>query len=599
MRRRRSTLASLASNPAFVAGVIILAAIALAALLAPVLFPDDPQNMVSSPLSWPGTDADYPLGTDSLGRDIAAGLVHGARVSLLVGLSAAAIGLVIGTIVGAVGGYFGGWLDTVTARITEAGVQTIPSFLLVLVLVAIFSSTVRTIALAIGLASWPLVARLVRAQFRSLRDADFVMAARSLGYGTTRIILGEILPNALPPVIVTASVLVANAILTEAGLAFLGMGDPNLVSWGSMIGDGRALLRTEWFVAAIPGLRDCRHRAGAEFGGRWAERRAEPAVRLMSLLEVHGLQVGFGTTRVVRGIDFTIEAGETLALVGESGCGKSMTAFALMQLLPPGAAIQGGTIRFEGQALTGLPARALRQIRGNRIGLVLQEPMTALNPVRSIGSQVAEAILQHQSPARPALRARILELLDRVGIVDPAAALSAYPHTFSGGMRQRVMIAIAVACNPALLIADEPTTALDVTIQAQILELLARLQREMGMALLLITHDLGVVQDWADRVAVMYAGRIVEQGPAAAVLGQPGHPYARGLLGAAVGVRHYTQGALTEIVGTVASAAAAPGCPFAPRCPLHLPACDASVPPLHDVDGQHEAACIRAPEWAS
>jgi peptide/nickel transport system permease protein len=250
--KRRTTTAALARNPSFVAGLIILTVVAAAALLAPTLFPDDPQNMVSTPLTWPGADPAYPLGTDSLGRDIEAGLIHGARVSLLVGLTAAAIGLGIGTAVGAIGGYFGGWIDSVTARLTEL-VQTIPSFLLVIVLVAIFSSTVQTIALAIGLASWPLVARLVRAQFRSLREADFVTAARSLGYGTTRLILGEILPNALPPVIVTSSVLVANAILTEAGLSFLGMGDPNVVSWGSMIGDGRPLLRTEWFVSAIPG----------------------------------------------------------------------------------------------------------------------------------------------------------------------------------------------------------------------------------------------------------------------------------------------------------------------------------------------------------
>ena len=252
MKRRRSALAALLHNPSFLLGLAVLAAAAAAALLAPWLYPDDPQDMVAAPTQWPGGDPAYPLGTDSLGRDIAAGLVHGARVSLLVGLVAAAIGLGIGTLVGAVGGYFGGWVDTVTARLTEL-VQTVPSFLLVIVLVAIGTPSVRTIVLAIGLASWPLVARLVRAQFRALRGADFVMAARSLGYGTPRLIVGEILPNALPPVIVTSSVLVANAILTEAGLSFLGMGDPNLVSWGSMIGDGRALLRTEWYVSAIPG----------------------------------------------------------------------------------------------------------------------------------------------------------------------------------------------------------------------------------------------------------------------------------------------------------------------------------------------------------
>ena len=249
---RRGAWAALVRNPSFVAGLLILLAVVAAAFLAPVLYPDDPLDMVAIPVTWPGADPAYPLGTDSLGRDIAAGLLHGARVSLVVGLAAAATGLVIGTVVGALGGYFGGWTDRVLSRLTEL-VQVIPSFLLVIVLVAIRQPSVRTIALAIGAASWPLVARLVRAQFRALRGAEFVQAARALGYGTGRLILGEILPNALPPVVVTASVLVANAILTEAGLAFLGMGDPNVVSWGSMIGDGRPLLRTEWFVAAIPG----------------------------------------------------------------------------------------------------------------------------------------------------------------------------------------------------------------------------------------------------------------------------------------------------------------------------------------------------------
>ena len=252
IRARRSALAALARNPSFSVGVLVLLAVAAAAVLAPVLYPGDPLDMVGAPVEWPGTDAEYPLGTDSLGRDIAAGLAYGARASLLVGLEAAAMGLLIGILVGAVGGYFGGWVDGVLGRVTEL-VQVVPSFLLVIVLVAIRSPTVGTIALSIGLASWPLVARLVRAQVRALRGAEFVQAARSLGYGTLRLIAGEIMPNALPPVVVTASVLVANAILTEAGLAFLGMGDPNVVSWGSMIGDGRPLLRTEWFVAAIPG----------------------------------------------------------------------------------------------------------------------------------------------------------------------------------------------------------------------------------------------------------------------------------------------------------------------------------------------------------
>ena len=216
------------------------------------LFPGDPQDMLGAPTLWPGQDAEFPLGTDSLGRDVATRLAHGARVSLLVGVSAAAIGLVIGTLIGAVAGYFGGWLDTMLVRLTEL-FQTVPTFLLVIVIVAIGQPSAPVIALAIGVAAWPTVARLVRAQFRSLREAEFITAARSLGYAAPRIIFFEILPNAMAPIIVTASVMVANAILTEAGLSFLNMGDPNLVSWGSMIGDGRPLLRTAWFLCALPG----------------------------------------------------------------------------------------------------------------------------------------------------------------------------------------------------------------------------------------------------------------------------------------------------------------------------------------------------------
>ncbi len=241
-----------AQAPGLLLGLTILLLVVATAAAAGWLFPGDPQDMAGAPTLWPGENRDFPLGTDSLGRDVASGLAYGARVSLLVGFSAAAIGLAIGTSIGAASGYFGGWPDAVLVRLTEL-FQTVPTFLLVIVIVAIGQPSAPVIALAIGLASWPTVARLVRAQFRSLRRAEFVTAARSLGYSAPRIILCEILPNALAPVIVTTSVMVANAILTEAGLSFLNMGDPNLVSWGSMIGDGRPLLRTAWFLTALPG----------------------------------------------------------------------------------------------------------------------------------------------------------------------------------------------------------------------------------------------------------------------------------------------------------------------------------------------------------
>ena len=249
----RGVWLALLRNPSALAGLVLLAAFIVLALLANRLFPGDPLDMVAAPFEWPGADPHYWLGTDSLGRDVAAGIAHGTRVSLLIGASSAAIGLVIGTLVGAVGGFFGGVVDDLLVRVTEL-FQTVPSFLLVIVIVAIGRPSVTTIALAIGVASWPTVARIVRAEFRTLRHADFVLAARSQGFSNARIIFGEILPNALPPVIVTASVMVASAILIESSLSFLGMGDPNAVSWGSMIGAGRDALRTAWYLTAIPGV---------------------------------------------------------------------------------------------------------------------------------------------------------------------------------------------------------------------------------------------------------------------------------------------------------------------------------------------------------
>lgn len=250
---RRGALGQLLANPAAVAGALLLFLILLAALAAPWLFQHDPLDMVGPPILWPGQDPGFWLGTDTMGRDVAAGLAHGARVSLTVGVAAAMLSLLIGIAVGAAAGYFGGWVDVALMRVTEL-LQTIPAFLLVVVIVAIARPSVTVIALSIGVASWPVVARLVRAEFRTLRESEFVQAARTLGYGHARIALLEILPNALPPVIVTTSVLVANAILMESALSFMNMGDPNAVSWGSMIGDAREMLRTAWYLAALPGV---------------------------------------------------------------------------------------------------------------------------------------------------------------------------------------------------------------------------------------------------------------------------------------------------------------------------------------------------------
>jgi peptide/nickel transport system ATP-binding protein len=317
----------------------------------------------------------------------------------------------------------------------------------------------------------------------------------------------------------------------------------------------------------------------------------------MALLEVHDLSVRLDTHRgpalAVRDVSFTLERGQTLGLVGESGCGKSMTAMALMGLLPENAQV-GGSIRFDGQELTSKTDAQMCEIRGNRIGMIFQEPMTALNPVHSIGHQVAEPLRLHRGLSAGAARKEAVALLDRVGIPDAARRIDAYPHQFSGGQRQRITIAMALACGPDLLIADEPTTALDVTIQRQILELIADLVAERGMALLLISHDLGVIAQNARRMLVMYGGSVVESGPTPEVFAHRMHPYTLGLFGARPGLRSHKGQRLAMIPGTVPELVDLPaGCPFAGRCAFTIPECHVIVPPPIEVGPDHRARCIR------
>ncbi|MCA0438992.1 MAG: ABC transporter ATP-binding protein [Proteobacteria bacterium] len=320
------------------------------------------------------------------------------------------------------------------------------------------------------------------------------------------------------------------------------------------------------------------------------------------LLEVQNLAITLqtqrGAVRAVHDLGFTLARGETVGLIGESGCGKSLTALALMGLLPDGASVRG-SIRFDGQELLAMPDKALCQLRGNRMAMVFQEPMSALNPVHSIGRQVAEPLRLHQGLSARQARTQAMELLERVGIARAAERLDAYPHQFSGGQRQRITIAMALACGPDLLIADEPTTALDVTVQRQILELLAGLVAERGMALILISHDLGVIAQSVARTLVMYGGTVVESGPTRAVFGAMAHPYTQGLFAARprLGAARVAGERLPTIAGSVPDLADLPaGCPFAGRCPRTLDACHAALPPAVALGAGHEARCIRLGE---
>ncbi|WP_422032385.1 ABC transporter ATP-binding protein [Reyranella sp.] len=318
------------------------------------------------------------------------------------------------------------------------------------------------------------------------------------------------------------------------------------------------------------------------------------------LLEVRGLRTHFhtdrGLFRAVDGIDFSVGRGRTVGLVGESGCGKSVTSLSVMGLVasPPGQ-VEADAILFEGRDVLGLSADERRRLRGGKMSMIFQEPMTSLNPVHTIGQQIVEAILAHTQLSPQAAKARAIEMLELVRIPSATQRVDDYPHLLSGGMRQRVMIAMALSCEPALLIADEPTTALDVTIQAQILDLLQDLQRRLGMAMLIITHDLGVIAEIADEVVVMYAGKIVESAPVDALFADPQHPYTIGLLGSIPRIE-VDRERLSTIEGSVPSPNNQPkGCRFAPRCPFADPRCHLEPPPLRDLGPEHRVACWKAP----
>lgn len=317
------------------------------------------------------------------------------------------------------------------------------------------------------------------------------------------------------------------------------------------------------------------------------------------ILEVDGLTVVFqadgGTVTAVHDLSFHVGRGETLGIVGESGSGKSVTQLALMGLLPmPPGRVLAGSARFEGRELLGMPAEELRGLRGNRMAMIFQDPMTSLNPFLTLGTQLMEVLETHTKLDANGRRARAIELLGRVGIPDPASRLSQYPHQLSGGMRQRVMIAMALLCDPALLIADEPTTALDVTIQAQILELMQALQDDFGTATILITHDLGVVAGMSHRILVMYAGQVMEEADTQTLFDRPSHPYTIGLLRSLPRLDEAERAPLVPIAGQPPDLAhLPPGCPFAPRCPFAIEACGKEIPALREVSSGHRVRCIR------
>jgi peptide/nickel transport system ATP-binding protein len=415
----------------------------------------------------------------------------------------------------------------------------------------------------------------------------------------------HILPNALGPVIVAATIeVIAAAIIAESTLSFLGLGfPPDIPTWGRLLFDAKDNLDFAPHWALFPGAAIFLTVAVDQLHRRRPARRARPAPRAVSrILDISGLKVHFrtddGWVRAVDGVDIGVDRGETVSIVGESGCGKTVTAKTVLKLIdmPPGK-IVAGSIVWQGRDLVPATPAQMRAIRAKEIGFIFQEPMTSLNPVYTVGEQIAESVRQHEGLSRRAAMDRAAEMLALVNIPNPASRVHDYPHQFSGGMRQRVMIAMALACNPKLVIADEPTTALDVTIQAQILDLLAEMKQRIGMAVLLITHAMGVVAENAQRVIVMYAGKVVEEAPVGPLFATPLHPYTQGLIRSIprLDLAATEHQRLEAIPGTVPSLLhPPPGCRFAARCRHATEECRAAEPALRELSPGHKVACIHA-----
>lgn len=616
----RRFLSLLARNRLALAGLIVMTIVVVLALLTPVLGLKPP-NVTDTPNKFllPFSEGSL-LGTDHLGRDLLSRLMWGTRLSLVVGFSAAVIAAVLGAAIGIIAGYYGGRVDNIIMRGVDM-LMAFPYILLALAIVAALGPGLFNALIAVAAVNVPFFARNIRGVTVGIANREFVDAARLAGLRDSQIILSEILPNVIPVIVIAMSTTVGWMILETAGLSFLGLGSqPPQADLGSMLGEARSAFITNPHTSIVPGamilvivmainllgdgVRDAldpRLRSGALSRPMAAtrvdiDRNPEPAAE--GILTVTDLktefQVGKRTFNAVNEVSYHVAPGECLGIIGESGSGKSVTALSIMGLVasPPGV-ITGGSARYEGQELLGAPYSRLRRLRGDRVAYIFQDPLATLHPLYKVGDQLIEAIrVHHPEVSRSAARDRAIALLDDVRIPNAENRIDSYPHEMSGGMRQRVGIAMALANEPDVIIADEPTTALDVTVQAQILSLLADLRKSRGLAIVFITHDFGVVAQLCDRVAVMYAGRIVEEGSTTDILDAPRHPYTARLM-ACVPELGGGRRRLEAIPGLPPSVDSLPeGCAFADRCHRVQDDCRKGRIDLHGTDGGHAWRCI-------
>ncbi|SDP20729.1 peptide/nickel transport system ATP-binding protein [Klenkia soli] len=623
--RGRSSLRGLRSHPVAAVALGWLAVVLVGVTVGPALLSYGPLDQdLTSVLSGP--TAQHWLGTDGLGRDVLARLLVGGRPTLAGVLLAVAVFLAVAVPAGVLAGYFGGWVDRVVVLVSEL-LFAIPGIILLLVMLAVFGNSVVIAMTTLGvLASGGLI-RVLRSSTMAVKQELYVRAARTSGLTEPQILRRHVLPRLAGPITVQTSLFAGGAILVETALGFLGFGTPPPApSWGNLVATASQAINTQpWLLvptgAAIittvlalglvgDAARDLT--AARRSGGRTPRPGTVPVAAPSSgplpadptaLLSVRGLSVAtpgpLGPVRVVQEVSFDVRAGEVVGLVGESGCGKSVTSMAVLGLLREGLSVEAGSITFAGEELVGMPSRRRRALRGHGMAFISQEPIASLDPAFSVGQQLGEVVRRHTGVSRRAARRRVLELLASVRLPDPAAVARKHPHELSGGMAQRIGIAAALAGNPRLLVADEPTTALDVTVQAEILDLLDELRRTQDLAVVLVTHDFGVLADICDRAVVMYAGEVVETAPVADLLTSPRMPYSAALLRSnPAGVP--AGSTLPAIGGSVPAPADWPvGCRFQDRCAFATADCAAGPVPLVELGPTRSARCLRIPELAS
>lgn len=619
-RRHRSILRSVARSPRGVIAVAFLLVVIFACVFANLIasYPPDLQHLADV---RQGPSGSFLLGTDSLGRDLLSRLLYGGRSTLLGVAEAVLVFLAVGVPIGVAAGYAGGFADRLVMRAVDL-MMSVPVIIIVLAVLAVFAKNTTAAMITVGVLGSAGLMRMVRGAVLSVREELYIDAARIVGLTPPQLVVRHVLPRCRGVIVVQTALFAAITLGVQTGIDFLSLGPaPPAPTWGGMVADAsQALYQDAWLVIpsgltiALTALafgilgdvvRDSVAEQHSAHGGvRWKRREgrrsAAPDRDANVLLAVEGLTIGLagtsGQSTAVKDISFEVAAGETVGLVGESGCGKTLAARAIIGLLAANADVTAGAIFLEGRDISCLSTRERRRLMGRRVSMISQDPMLALDPTFPVGSTLAEVVRAMDGGSRASARRRATELLTLVQIPDPEQVARCYPHQLSGGLAQRVAIAMALAGRPALLIADEPTTALDVTVQAEILDLLRALQQENGMGVLLVTHDWGVVADSCSRVVVMYAGQVAERAPVEDVFREPWHPYTRALLDSR------PEEAVPGNLLPVTPRAAPPllsnfqGCRFNDRCPLVRQECTVTDIPLQVSPGERASRCLRVSE---